>query len=111
MKNYLALFALLSTVACTSTSPVEMAVVNGERISISAEGELGFIQDIFRLKFNNELVIEQKTQPFGGSSQTFNGTFRGKPVMARVTKVVTLFSERYIVDIFYNGQLIETTSL
>lgn len=47
----------------------------------------------------------------GGSSQTFNGSYRGKPVMARVTKVVTFLSERYIVDVFYNRQLIETTSL
>lgn len=105
------LVAVFLMVACTSTSPVEMATINGQTISIVAEGEPGLIQGTFRLRFNGEAVIDQKTKPFGGSSQTFTGAYKSKPVMARVTKVVTLFSERYIVDIFYNGQLIETTSL
>lgn len=70
------------------TPPVEMAVVDGQRISIIAEGEPGLVSGTFRLKFNDQVVIDQKTNPFGDSSQTFNGAYRGKPVMARVTKVV-----------------------
>ena len=36
---------------------------------------------------------------------------RSRPTISPDRKVISLLSERYIVDVFYNGQLIETTSL
>ena len=111
MQRIFGVVLLLFLFACTSTSPVETAQINGQPVSIVAEGQPGVLTGTFVLKFNNTVVINERTKLFGGSSQTFNGRYQGKQVMARVTRVVSFLSERYVVDVFYNGQLIETTSI
>ena len=105
-------FAFLSiAAACTQTAAPEFSTYNGERIRIDAEVDVGLVTGNVILRINDELVIEQKSEVFGGSSQTFKGTWQGKDVRARVTVVQNLFSTYRMIDVFIDGFMVDTLTV
>ena len=108
----LAIFLIIAVLAsCTQQSQEEYASVNGSRLAISAEMTPGLVNAEFILRINGATAIKGRTQPFGGSSQTFSGVHQGRPVTARVTQVTKFFSQYVLVDVFYNGEHIETLTI
>jgi len=104
----IALAAVSFLAACAQESPVEFAQFNGERLQIEAIAKPGLIDAEVRLLINGETVIKQRSQAFGGSSQTFEGTWRGQRVTARATRVQNLVSAYTMVDVFIAGEHVET---
>ena len=112
MIKKLICFAFLSlAAACTQTAAPEFANFEGERIRIDAEVEAGLITGNLVLRINDEVVIEQQSEAFGGSSQTFKGTWQGKDVRARVTLVQNLFSTYRRIDVFIDGVMVDTLTV
>jgi len=112
MKKLL-LAACLAALAsgCTQHSAPEFATYQGERIQIEVTATPGMVDSKYVLTFNGEPVIEQRSQAFGGSSQVFKGSWRGKDVTARATRVQNLMSSYVQIDVFVGGQLIETLTV
>ncbi|MEL6126191.1 MAG: hypothetical protein AAFR57_07335 [Pseudomonadota bacterium] len=110
MRAILMSLVMTILVACAQTSPQEFATVDGERIALTASITPGVL-GTFRLNMNGDEVIEESFEIFGGSSQTFEGRYRGDPVSARVTQVQKWFTNYHLVDVFYKGQLIDTLQI
>ena len=112
MRNFLAATLLAVLVAaCTQQSAPEFAIYNGESIQIEVTSTPGLIDAEYVLKINGEPVIKQRSQAFGGSLQVFDGSWRGKKVSARTTRVQNMFSTYTQVDVFIDGQLVETLTV
>ncbi|MSU89734.1 hypothetical protein GE300_08895 [Rhodobacteraceae bacterium 2CG4] len=111
MHKPLLLVAFLGLAACTQQSQEEYATVAGSRLAISAEMTPGVIDAKFVLRINGAPVINDRTEPFGGTSQNFSGSYDGRPVSARVTAVSKMFSAYTMVDVFIDGQLVETLTI
>jgi hypothetical protein len=94
--------------ACASQSIPEFSTYNNEKIQLDAVAVPGLIGAEFTLNINGEEVIRAKSKPFGGSSQTFEGVWRGKPVIARATRVQKFASTYTMIDVFIGGELVET---
>ncbi len=104
--------AALAISACTQTSTPEIATFEGQRLTIQAEAKplpLGAAEVM--VKIDGETVINQKSQVFGGSSQTFNGSWNGRPVSARATRIQNFVSSYTQIDVFIGGQLVETLTI
>ncbi|MEL6677863.1 MAG: hypothetical protein AAFQ51_04085 [Pseudomonadota bacterium] len=110
MRAILLSLVMIVLTACAQSSPQEFATVDGERISLTASITPGVL-GTFRLNMNGDEVIEESFQVFGGTSQTFEGRYRGEPVSARVTQVTKWFTKYNLVDVFYKGQLIDTLQI
>lgn len=109
LRNFFAVaLSALILAACTQSSAVEVARYGNEAINVRAEVVAGALDGVLKVYINEELVVNQRSQVFGGSSQTFNGTWRGRPVVARATLVQNLLSTYTQIDVFINGQLVET---
>ncbi|MEL6377695.1 MAG: hypothetical protein AAFQ04_10950 [Pseudomonadota bacterium] len=110
---YKIIVALLLTlvVACTQSSPTSFATIDGQRVNVNAEISPGAFGKSFRLFINGDQVIDQRFKTFGGSSQNFNGSYRGNTVSARVTEVKKFFSNYQLVDVFYKGELVESLQI
>jgi len=110
MKHLIAtaFFSVTFLAACAQESPVEFAQYNGERLQIEAVAKPGLIDEEVKLLINGETVIKQRSQAFGGSSQTFEGVWRGKRVTARATRVQNFMSAYTMVDVFIAGEHVET---
>ena len=80
-------------------------------VDIRAEVEPGAFDGLLKLYIDDQLVINQRSKAFGGSSQSFTGTWRGKPVVARATQVSKMMSTYVMVDVFINGALVETLTI
>lgn len=109
--NHLTIAALVAVTllsACAQESPVEFAHYQGERLQIEAVARPGIVDAEVKLLINGETVIKQRSQPFGGSSQTFEGVWRGKLVTARATRVKNFVSAYTMVDVFIAGVHVET---
>ena len=96
---------------CATTSAPEVATYNGQQLQISATATPGMFDGQLELFINKEKVIDQRSKAFGGSSQTFEGTWNGLPVTARATRVQNMLSAYTQVDVFINGQLVETLTV
>ena|SRR6056297_3533697 len=107
-----AVFAVvLWLAACAQTSAPEVAQFNNERLQISATVTPGMFDGELKLFINEELVINQRSQAFGGSSQTFEGAWQGRQVTARATRVQNFMSAYTQIDVFIQGQLVETLTV
>lgn len=108
------LFLVLSFLglsACTTTSAPEVGYYDGKPITIRAEVEPGLVDSNLNLYIQDELVVNQRSKAFGGSSQSFKGSWRGKPVIARATKIENFLSSYTQIDVFIAGQLVETLTV
>lgn len=105
---FAALLAATLLVACAQQSPVEFTQYQGERLQIEAVATPGFANAEVKLLINGETVIKQRSQTFGGTSQTFEGSWRGKRVTARATRVSNFVSAYTMVDVFIAGEHVET---
>jgi len=101
----------LVVAGCTQQSVPEMSQYNGQRIELLAKATPGLIDAEFVLFINREQVIKQRTKPFGGSSQTFKGTWNGRNVVARVTAVSKFMSHYTMIDVFIDGVLVDTLTV
>lgn len=97
--------------ACTQHSAPEVAQYQNEQLRIAAHVEPGMFDSELRLFINNKVVIKQRSQAFGGSSQNFEGNWRGRPVLARATRVQNLLSAYTQIDVFISGTLVETLTV
>lgn len=108
------LFKILTVVmvaglaACVQQSVPETSVYRGEKLVMQANATPGVLDAKFELMINGETVISDRTQPFGGTSQSFEGSFRGQQVIARATAVQKFASAYTLVDVFINGEHIDT---
>ncbi len=100
--------AILVISGCTQQSVPEMSQYKGQKIELMATATPGLIDAEFVLFINGKQVIKQRTQPFGGSSQTFEGTWNGHRVKARATAVRKFASAYTMVDVFIDGVLVDT---
>ncbi len=96
---------------CTQHSAPEIAYFKGQKYEVRAEVEPGAIDGLLKVYIDQELVINQRSKAFGGTSQTFVGSWKGMPVTARATAVQKLMSQYTLIDIFVDGQLIETLTV
>ena len=96
--------------SCTTTAPSEVAYYEGEKIKIDAVGETRLLSGHLLLKINDEVVIDEENTSFA-SSHTFEGSWKGKPVRARATAVSTMFTSYIMLDVFIDGELVDTLSL
>jgi len=94
--------------ACATTSAPEVAQFQGQNLKISAKATPGLFNGELQLFINDELVITQRSQAFGGSSQSFEGSWQGRNVTARATRVQNFISSYTQVDVFIQGRLVET---
>lgn len=111
MKHLLvaAMLSITALGACTTASAPEMATYQNQKITLRAETDSA--NYTFRLFIDNDKVIDQSVQVFGGSSQTFNGVWRGKTVTARATRVSQFASSYVLVDVFINGEHVDTLTV
>ena len=111
MKHLLvaALLSIIAVGACTTTSAPEMATYQNQKITLRAETDSA--NYAFRLFIDNEKVIDRSVEVFGGSSQTFNGVWRGRTVTARATSVTQWASSYVLVDVFINGEHVDTLTV
>ncbi|WP_141101986.1 hypothetical protein [Oceanicola sp. 22II-s10i] len=110
LKVFVVLFST-TLFACTQQSAPETSNYRGERLVIEAEATPGLIDAEFVLKINGQTVIRDRTEPFGGSSQSFSGSYRGQQVMARATAVQKFFSAYTMIDVFINGEHVDTLTV
>ena len=103
--------AFAGLAGCTQYSIPETAYFQGQSYQVRAEVEPGAFDGTLKLYIDEELVIDQRSKAFGGSSQTFTGSWKGKSVTARATAVQQLMSAYTRVDVFVDGQLIETLTI
>ena len=96
---------------CVQTSAPEVTQYGNERLQIAAKVTPGLFDGELQLFINGQLVIKERSQAFGGSSQTFNGTWKGKQVVARATKVENFLSSYVMIDVFIGGQMVETLTV
>lgn len=111
MKKILAIVLMLGLTACAQQSPTEYATMNGQRMALDAQMTPGFMDAEFILKVNGQTAIKQRSQPFGGTSQSFTGSYQGKQITARVTQVNKFFTTYMMVDVFYDGELVDTLTI
>ena len=95
-------------VACAQQSVPEISQYQGQRIEITARATPSLFDAEFILFINGKEVINDRTKPFGGTSQTFEGVWNGKPVRARATAVQKFASSYTMIDVFINGDLVDT---
>lgn len=100
--------AVLLVTGCAQQSVPEMSQYNGQRIELLAKATPGLIDAEFILYINGKQVIKQRTKPFGGSSQSFKGSWNGRSVLARATAVRKFTSAYTMVDVFIDGVLVDT---
>ncbi|GGE54861.1 hypothetical protein [Actibacterium pelagium] len=108
MRQFLFVASFALVAACTQESAPEYANYGGERLQIIAKANPGLIDSQFIVEINGVVAVNQRSKPFGGSSQTFEGSYRGERVTARATYVEKLFSSYTMIDVFINGTLIDT---
>lgn len=99
---------LAVSAACTQQSVPEVSQFGGERLIIQADATPALFDAKFELRINDQLVISDRTQPFGGTSQSFNGSYKGHQVMARATAVTKFASAYTMVDVFIDGVHVDT---
>lgn len=105
------LAATLTLASCTQHSAPEVGYYNGQKLQIRAEVEAGAFNGVLKLYIDEELTVDQRSKTFGGSSQSFTGKWKGRNVVARVTYVQNLFSAYHLIDVFIEGQLVETLTI
>jgi len=105
----MALMVILA--GCAHTSAPEIAHFNGQKLQISAEVNPGLFDGELTLFIDGDIVIKERSQAFGGSSQSFEGTWKGHQVTARATTVYNLLSHYTQIDVFIAGQLVETLTI
>ena len=108
MKKLIAMIFFLSLSACAQQSIPEFSTLDGERIQLEAVATPGLFDAKVELKINGETVISDRSEPFGGTSQSFEGTWNGKRVVARATRVQKFASTYTMIDVFIGGELVET---
>ena len=109
MRNFIVAAGLaLALSACAQQSIPEFAVYGKEKLQLEATAVPGLIDAQFSLKINGEEVVRGRTVPFGGSSQSFEGVWQGKKVLARATRVQKWASTYTMIDVFIGGELVET---
>lgn len=111
MRVFLLAAVLSFAASCTTTSAPEVAYYDNEQINIQAEVQPGAFDGLLKLYINEQVVIEQRSKAFGGTSQTFRGVWRGKPVTARATMVQNMLSNYTQIDVFIDGTLVETLTV
>ena len=113
MKRLLvcALLAVPCLSACVQSSAPEVTQFGNERLQISANLTPGLVDGELELFINGERVIKQRSQAFGGSSQSFQGNWKGKQVVARATRVENFLSSYTMIDVFIAGQMVETLTV
>ena len=110
-RTIIAAAMLVAIAGCTQTSAPEFATYNGERIEVAATATPGLFNAGFIVTINGQTVIDDRTEAFGGSSQTFTGTWNGKNVTARATRVQNFVSAYTQIDVFIDGQHVETLTV
>jgi hypothetical protein len=110
-RIFAVLTMMLFVAGCAQTSAPEVAQFNNERLQISAKVTPGLFDGELKLFINEELVINQRSQAFGGSSQSFEGTWQGRQVTARATRVQNFMSAYTQIDVFIEGQIVETLTV
>lgn len=110
-KTYAAASIAILLTACAQTSAPEFATYEGERIEIAATATPNLFNSDIIITINGNTVIDDKTETFGGSSQTFTGNWQGKQVTARLTQVTNMFSNYVQVDGFIDGDHVETLTI
>ncbi len=103
--------ALGTLTACTQHSAPEVAYYENQKLQLAAKITPGVFDGELTLAINGEQVIKQRSQAFGGTSQTFEGTWKGKQVVARTTAVTNLMSNYHLIDIFINGTHVDTLTV
>jgi predicted oxidoreductase len=93
---------------CVTTSAPELALIDNRQVEVSASVTPGLVDGELTITFDNTVVIKQRSQVFGGSSQSFTGSYKGHKVTARATLIRNMFSSYTQIDVFYKGRLIET---
>lgn len=107
-KTVIATLLLLMVSACAQQSIPEFSTFNGKQIQLEAVATPGVFDAKVELKINGETIISERTEVFGGSSQSFQGTWSGKQVVARATRVQKFASTYIMIDVFIDGVLVET---
>lgn len=102
---------VLVLTGCVTTSAPEVTQFQGRTLQISAQVTPGLFDGRLILIINNEVAIDQRSQAFGGSSQSFEGVWDGRQVTARATRVQNMFSSYVQIDVFIGGQLVETLTV
>ena len=110
-RIFIGLAAASTVMGCVQTSAPEVTSYRGERLEIAASAKPGLFDAELVVSINGEQVINQRSQAFGGSSQTFSGVWRGRPVTARATRVQNFVSAYTQVDVFISGELVETLTV
>lgn len=108
LKHYIAIAGISLLTACAQQSVPEISQYRGQQIEISAKATPGLFDAEFVLMIDGQEVINDRTTPFGGSSQTFEGVWNGKKVKARVTSVQKFASAYTMIDVFIDGVLVDT---
>lgn len=113
MKTQVLAFAVALTTlsACVTTSAPEITTYQGQRLQISAVVTPGMFDGELQLFINEQMVIKQRSQAFGGTSQSFEGSWNGRRVTARATRVQNMLSAFTQIDVFIEGQLVETLTV
>ncbi|MFK7877180.1 MAG: hypothetical protein AB8B71_15590 [Paracoccaceae bacterium] len=101
-----AIFLFLT--GCAQQSPPISVPYNYERLEIMAIVQQWPLDARLQMSINGDLVIKETTLISSGTSQNLVGTWRGQQVMARMTRRNGLFAPAARIDVFIEGNLVQT---
>jgi len=107
-KISLAFGIVLFMSACAQQSIPEYSTYKNQKIQLDAVATPGLFDAEFTININGQEVIKSRSKAFGGSSQSFEGVWEGKTVVARATRVQKFASTYIMIDVFIDGTLVET---
>ena len=91
-------------------APVSVPWQNS-RLEIQAEVLTRPLDASFKLYINGERVIKDTTKVGAGTFQNFSGIWQGQRVLARFSRKQFVVTSATCIDVFINGNLVETLRL
>ena len=111
LRNCILLASCLAISACFKVkSEPEFALFNEQKIALEAYMEPGVLTTTLTVIIEKEVVIDAAEKAFytGGEPETFASSWRGKPVRVILSAVNKPFSSYMKVDIYIDGQFVDT---
>ncbi len=96
---------------CGNQSPPISSPWQNQNLEILAAVVTRPLDSSIKLSINGEPVINGTTEVGAGSAQNFMGNWRGNRVLARFSRQQSVFSSASRIDVFINGNLVETVRL